>query len=184
MEKAALLILDMQQGVVGRFNPSADFLSRFSQTVKAARDADVQIVYVTLSFRPGYPEASRHNTKFTPKLPPGAFTEGDATSEIQPDIAPTEKDIVVVKRRISAFSGNDLDLVLSSLEIKNVVLAGIATGNVVFSTLRQAFDLDYAVTVLDDLCLDQNPEVHQVLIEKVFPRHAHVMSSQEWLGKL
>jgi nicotinamidase-related amidase len=50
------------------------------------------------------------------------------------------------------------------------VLAGIATSGVVLSTLRQAADLDYRLTVLADGCLDADPGVHRVLLEKVFPR--------------
>ena len=41
--------------------------------------------------------------------------------------------------------------------------------DVVLSTLRQAADPDYRLTVLADGCLDGDPEVHQVLLHKVFP---------------
>jgi hypothetical protein len=43
---------------------------------------------------------------------------------------------------------------------------------VVLPTLRQAADLDYGLVVLADACLDGDPEVHRVLTEKVFRRHA------------
>ena len=54
----------------------------------------------------------------------------------------------------------------------SLVLTGIATSGVVLSTLRQAADLDYGLTVLVDACADADPEVHRVLTEKVFPRQA------------
>jgi nicotinamidase-related amidase len=60
------------------------------------------------------------------------------------------------------------------------VLAGIATSGVVLSTLRQAADLDYRLTVLADGCLDADPEVHQVLLHKVFTRQAEVTSIAGW----
>jgi nicotinamidase-related amidase len=66
----------------------------------------------------------------------------------------------------------------------SLVLAGIATSGVVLSTLRQAADLDYRLTVLADGCLDADPEVHRVLLEKVFPRQAEVVGIADWTASL
>ena len=52
------------------------------------------------------------------------------------------------------------------------------------STLRQAADLDYRLTVLADGCLDADPEVHQVLLGKLFPRQAEVTTIAEWTASL
>ncbi len=64
------------------------------------------------------------------------------------------------------------------------MLAGSATSGVVLSTLRQAADLDYQLTVLADGCLDPDPEVHQVLLGKVFPRQAEVTTIAGWADRL
>jgi nicotinamidase-related amidase len=90
--------------------------------------------------------------------------------------------VVVVKKRVSAFAGSDLDVVLRSLDASSLVLAGIATSGVVLSTLRQAADLDFGLTVLADACADQDPEVHRVLLEKVFPRQATVLTTDDWIA--
>jgi nicotinamidase-related amidase len=68
--------------------------------------------------------------------------------------------------------------------IDHLVLAGIATSGVVLSTLRQAADLDYRLTVLADGCLDADPEVHEVLLHKVFPRQADVTTIAGWAASL
>ena len=60
------------------------------------------------------------------------------------------------------------------------MLCGISTSGVVLSTLRQAADLDFAVTVLRDACFDQDPEVQSVLMDKVFTRQATVTTTEEW----
>ena len=75
-------------------------------------------------------------------------------------------------------------MVLRAQGIGHLVLAGIATSGVVLSTLRQAADLDYQLTVLADGCLDADPEVHRVLLEKVFPRQAEVASITDWTASL
>ena len=85
---------------------------------------------------------------------------------------------------MSAFSGGDLDVVLRARAIDSLVLTGIATSGVVLSTLRQAADLDFALTVLSDGCADPDDEVHRVLIEKVFPSQAQVMTVREWTTEL
>jgi nicotinamidase-related amidase len=51
---------------------------------------------------------------------------------------------------------------------------------VVLSTVREAADKDYQLTVLCDLCADFDPDVHEVLIKKVFPRQSTVITSEEW----
>ena len=88
--------------------------------------------------------------------------------------------MIVTKRRVSAFAGSDLEVVLRAQGIRHLVLAGIATSGVVLSTVRLAADLDYQLTVLADGCLDADPEVHRVLVGKVFPRQAEVTSITDW----
>jgi nicotinamidase-related amidase len=89
----------------------------------------------------------------------------------------------VTKRRVSAFTGSDLAVVLRALGAGTLVLAGIATSGVVLSTVREAADLDFRLTVLSDGCLDADPEVHRVLTEKVFPRQADVCTIAEWTAR-
>lgn len=50
------------------------------------------------------------------------------------------------------------------------------------STLGQAADLDFGLTVLADGCLDADTEVHRVLTEKVFPRQAEVTTVADWVA--
>ena len=61
-----------------------------------------------------------------------------------------------------------------------MVLTGIATSGVVLSTLREAADKDYKLTVLADCCADGDDEIHRVLTTKVFPRQADVLLVDEW----
>ncbi len=85
---------------------------------------------------------------------------------------------------MSAFAGSDLELVLRGAGADHLVLTGLATSGVVLSTLRQAADLDYRLTVLADACGDADEEVHRVLTEKVFPRQADVTTIDAWTAAL
>jgi len=185
MASTALLIMDVQQGILARFASDGDgYLERLATAIAAARAADVMVGYVTIAFRPGYPEVSDRNKTFAAIVDSGRFTDGDPGSRIPDAVAPAPGEVVVTKRRVSAFTGSDLDVVLRARGIDHLVLAGIATSGVVLSTLRQAADLDYRLTVLADGCLDADPEVHQVLLGKLFPRQAEVTSVAQWAASL
>ena len=185
MASMALLIMDVQQGIVERFAGDDDgYLGRLATAIAAARAADVMVGYVTIAFRPGYPEVSDRNKSFAAIADTGRFTDGDPGSRIPGEVAPAPGEAVVIKRRVSAFTGSDLEVLLRARGIDHLVLAGIATSGVVLSTLRQAADLDYRLTVLADGCLDADPEVHQVLLGKLFPRQAEVTSVAEWAASL
>lgn len=71
-------------------------------------------------------------------------------------------------------------MILRALGVTRLVLAGIATSGVVLSTVRQAADLDFELVVLSDACADTDPEVHRILLDKVFPRQARVATVEEW----
>jgi nicotinamidase-related amidase len=181
--RTALLIMDVQPGIVDRIEDAEALLERLGVALAAGRDAGLTIAYVTIGFRPGYPEVSPRNRAFAGIADSGAFV-GDGSSDIHPAVAPFVSDIVVVKRRVSAFAGSDLDVVLRARDVDRLVLAGIATSGVVLSTLRAAADLDFGITVLRDGCADSDPEVHRVLLEKVFPRQAEVVTVDEWVAGL
>jgi nicotinamidase-related amidase len=188
MAQNALLVMHVQRSMVARYAAEdAGYLARLRGAVEAARAGDVPVIYVVVGFRAGHPEASARNKMLNmlSTLPGGiGFTPGDPDAEIHPDIAPGAADLVVTTTRLGAFASSDLDVLLRTREIDGLVLAGIATSGVVLSTLRQASDLDFRLTVLADGCLDADPEVHRVLTEKVFPIHAEVVTIDDWITSI
>lgn len=183
MSNTAFLIMDYQNSIVERFARGAD-LSPVQEALAAARASQVPVIFVRVAFRPGYPDVSPNNLSFSAIRDRGDMVETDPATQIWDGVAPREGEVVVVKRRVGAFAGSGLDVVLRSLQVGHLVLAGIATSGVVLSTLRLAADLDYQITVLKDACLDGDLEVHRVLMEKVFPRQAKVMDTREWVDAL
>jgi nicotinamidase-related amidase len=179
-DRSALLVMDVQPGIIDRAPDPAAYLARVTEAVRAARAHAVPVIHVVVGFRPGMPEVSARNQAFS-----GAKQQRPAyLSDPRPAITPEAGDLVVTKRRVSAFTGSDLEVVLRGGEIDHLVLCGIATSGVVLSTLREAADKDYRCTVLTDLCADTDAEVHAVLTGKVFPRQARVMNAAEWVAAL
>jgi nicotinamidase-related amidase len=185
MTATVLMVMDVQRGTVGRFgDEDPGYLGRVGAAIAGARGVGVPVVFVRVMFRPGHPEISPRNKIFAAIAGGGGLVEGDPATEVHPAVAPAPGDIVVTKNRVSAFAGSDLDVVLRARDAGTLVLCGISTSGVVLSTLRQAADLDFELVVLADGCLDSDPEVHRVLIEKVFPRQAEVTTVAQWTAQL
>ena len=182
----ALLLMDIQSGVLERYpaDKREALLERVAAARGAARAAGLPVIYVRLAFREGSPEVSPRNPLFSRVAEISGFGEHDPANRVHPAVEPEQSDVVVVKRRASAFSGSDLGVVLRSLDCTHLVLAGLATSGVVLSTLREAADLDYELTVLLDACVDHDDEVHRVLCEKVFPLQAAVTTVADWIVAL
>jgi nicotinamidase-related amidase len=182
LTRTAVLSMDLQSAVVSIYTKSEpDFLSRVAGVLTEARARAMTVIHVQVGFRPGFPEVSERNQLFgaIKTNPQWQQVFQGSAGAIHPDVAPIGNEIVVTKHRVSAFHGTDLEMILRAKEIDTLVLFGIATSGVVLSTLLDASDADYRLLVVKDCCFDNEADVHACLIEKVFPRRATVLSSDE-----
>jgi nicotinamidase-related amidase len=176
----ALLLMDLQSSLVDKVD-DPDYVERINSAASACRSAGYPVIWVKVGFRDGYPEVSPDNQVFSRVAGTGVFLSGDTGAELHRELDVQPLDAVVTKKRISAFAGSDLDLLLRSRKIDHLVLAGLTTAGVVLSTLREAADRDYRLTVLSDGCFNHDPEVQRVLMDKVFPMQATVTTVAAWL---
>jgi nicotinamidase-related amidase len=179
-QNTALLVMDMQATIVAILPDATLVKQKVAQAIAKARAQNILVIYVVVGFRKGAPEISASNKSFSASKERFASISPNDFIKIHPDVAPLENDLIVVKRRVSAFTGSDLEVILRGQNIKHIVLTGIATSGVVLSTIREASDKDYQITVLADACADGDEEVHRVLTTKVFARQAEVLSVDEW----
>ena len=182
-ERTAVLIMDYENDIVGMFPEGVrgSLIERASAILKKARQAKIQVIYVAVRFRDGYPEVNPQNKLFSGLKKTGLVVEGTPGAEIDSRLAPQPGDIVVTKRRVGAFPTTDLETILRSKSINKLVMFGLSTSGVVLSTVRWAADMDYSMAVVSDACADFDPEVNRVLMEKVFPPQATVVKSDELL---
>ena len=180
-QHTALLVMDVQQATVAMLGNAEAYLTTLSNSVKKARAKNVPVIYVVIGFRSGYPEVSPSSKNFSMiKNNPALKFDTEEAMKVHSAVAPAKGEVTVIKKRVSAFTGSDLEVILRSMGIKHIVLTGIATSGVVLSTLREAADKDYTITVLSDCCADRDEEVHRVLTTKVFPHQADVILSTDW----
>ncbi|KAK2762456.1 isochorismatase hydrolase [Colletotrichum kahawae] len=154
----------------------------------ALRRPEGWVIHVTIHFRPGYPEVPRTNPFWARISSTDDFVhvEGQKNPGLDfvAEAEPRDGEIIINRPRISAFYNSDLEVVLRSMGVRNLAIAGVATSGVVLSTVREAMDRDYEITVLEDMCMDRDEEVHRVLTTKVFSWTMNVTSSEEWISKL
>ena len=115
--------------------------------------------------------SSRKADGMPPAASPGAL--------IHAEVPPLQTEPIITKHRVNAFFGTDLDMMLRAQGRDTLILMGHATSGVILSTVRYAADADYGLIVVEDGCADRDPQVHDLLMEKVFPRQATVASAQD-----
>jgi nicotinamidase-related amidase len=180
-QNTALLVMDMQTAILAMLPDTKALIENVTKAMAHARSNSIPVIYVVVGFRQGTPEISLNNKGFSANKERFANADMDDFVKIAPAVAPQAGEITVTKRRVCAFTGSDLEVILRTKGIQHLVLGGVATSGVVLSTVREAADKDYRLTVLSDCCADGDEEVHRVLTTKVFPRQADVLTVEEWV---
>jgi nicotinamidase-related amidase len=172
--------MDMQQGILNRFPEKSALLRKVAEAIQHARAHHIKVIFVRLGFQHNMPELNPANKQFMSLMSGLSNVDLDAFMQLDESLGVRETDIIVNKKRYSAFSGSDLYMILRAQDISSLVLTGVSTSGIVLSTLREAFDKDYQLTVLSDACSDRDEEVHHFLTGKVFPKQAEVLTVKEW----
>jgi nicotinamidase-related amidase len=146
---------------------------------QAARDAGIMVCYSATVFRPGYPEISERNKTFSQRKASGQPAVSDPVQVIHEAVRPIEGEVVAGKHRVNAMFGTDLEMSLRANNIETLVMLGYATSGVVLSTTRYAADADFRLIIVEDCCSDQDPEVHDFLTQRIFPRQADVVPAED-----
>lgn len=167
----ALIIGDVQRGITAAYPFARQVVPPLTDLLPRARSAGVLVVFVHIAFRVNRADLPPGNALFSTFFEAGdIFHEGAAGTAI--DLPVKDEDVVVLKRRASAFAGTDLDLVLRARAVDAVAIAGVATSAMVAATCYDAADRGYRVTVLRDGCGDGDPAVHDFFMDRVFPGRA------------
>lgn len=181
--KSALIIGDVQQGITSAYPFARTVVPPLTELIPRARESGTLVAFVHFAVRGNGADLPPGNELFRTFFEAGdAFHEGSAGTEITLPVA--DEDVVVVKRRASAFAGTDLDLVLRARGVTSVAVAGVATSAMVTATCYDAADRGYRVTVLRDGCADDDTAMHDFFMDVVFPsRGFDVVPCAEWDGQ-
>ncbi len=137
-------------------------IGKVRRLVEKAGEAELLTVAVRVAFSPDYADHPADSPLFAAARPNGALmAETWATEFIEGSGLGTDTHHIVTKRRVSAFHSTDLDTLLRSSGVNQLVVCGVATDLAVQSAVRQAHDLDYKVTVISDCCAAATLQDHE-----------------------
>jgi len=177
--------MDYQNGIVKQVPGAEAIVDLMTDTLNEARKAGLAIGYVRVAFTDDdYKAVPETNKSFRAVAENRNMHNDSQDTQIHNLVAPHAGDVIVRKTRVGAFSTTDLDEQLKAKDINTLILAGFSTSGVMLSTIREAADWDYKIYVLEDLSIDPDQEVHDMLMQKIFPRQTHVIKQANLLDLL
>ena len=111
--------------------------------------------------------------------------EGSPGTEIIPDLIGPEDYVINNKRRLDAFYGTDLEILLKILGIETVVLTGINTNTCIMNTAFTAFNKDFQVVVISDCVATMyGDDLHILGLENIKRSIGYVLKIAEFKEKI
>jgi biuret amidohydrolase len=163
--RIALLVYDMQVGVVGQIPDGAAITDRVGAVVEAARATGIRIVYTRHMFLPkemsgvyALRTAMAWQHVNTVAEVRAALLPGSAGFQLVPELDPMQSELVLDKITMSAFEGTPLDIVLRDCGIDTYIVVGVAMEVGIEPTVRHSLDLGYLPIVVTDACGHGNAE--------------------------
>ena len=114
----------------------------------------------------------------------GDTPKDNTAAQILPDVGPQGDEIVITKTTSNAFYSSNIDLVLRSLGIRNVIVVGVVTQGCVAATVQGAFERDYGVILVEDGTAAYAPQLHDPQIFTMAYQHATIKSTDEVIEQL
>jgi nicotinamidase-related amidase len=181
--KTALVVIDLQKGIVGRQTApyASDIVVKNTAAIaEAFRKNGMLVFLVRVTPSPDGKDALRPIAD----APMQAQTPPPDWADIVPEVGPKRGDFVITKHQWGAFYGTELDLEFRRRGMATIVLCGIATNIGVESTARFAYEYGYNQIFAEDAMSALSLEEHMFTVTRIFPRIGLVRKTKEILADL
>ena len=164
-KRMALLVFDMQVGIVSQLSNGPEIVARVAQVLRAARERGFRVFFSRYMSLPkelmGISQLrqamSWQRVERVEEVEP-AFPRDSAQFQIVSELSPLPSEAIIDRITMSAFSGTFLNLALRDLGIDCFAICGIATEIGIEPTVRHGADLGYLPVVIADACGAGNEE--------------------------
>ncbi len=163
--RLALLLVDVNRSFFDTEGPfhypgALDNLGPLHQLLEAARDGKRLIVHAREAHRKGLLDYER------PKLPEHSYL-GDRDQEPYPGFEERPGEIVIHKRRFSAFFATDLALLFQEQGTERVIIAGVKTNVCIRASVQDAFAYGFRPTIARGSVSSNRPHLHEASLEDI-----------------
>ena len=163
--RAAVLVYDMQVGIVPQIPDGPSILSKVQLLLKATRNAGIRTIFTRHMSLPSemmgafqYRMAMAWQRKLNPAEVTSPFLRDSPGFQLTPELQPLPSEAVFDKLAMSAFEGTPLEFTLRDCGIRSLILAGIALEIGIEPTCRHAADLGIIPILVRDACGAGNSE--------------------------
>ncbi|MBT4512071.1 MAG: cysteine hydrolase [Chloroflexi bacterium] len=163
MKNIAVIVVDMLKDNVyteshsGMGVQARGIIPNIQRLLRIAREKGMPVVFANDAFLPS--DFIFRETGVKPHAIMG--TEG---ARVIDEFGPEESDIILEKRRFSAFLGTNLDVSLRETGVDTIVVTGIGTPICVLTTALDGVAHDFKVIMLEDCCAAFRPEDHEAIV--------------------
>jgi nicotinamidase-related amidase len=172
--RVALLVYDMQVGILSQFKNGDQVTQQVLKVLTAARDAEVRVFFSRHLSLPKelmgmfqFRMAMAWQRTDSPDQVNPWFLRDTPGFQIVPELAPRPSEGVFDKLTMSAFEGTWLDFALRDCGINAFIIVGVATEIGIEPTARHGADLGYIPVVVRDACGAGNEEAANRSIESL-----------------
>ncbi len=173
-QRVALLVYDMQVGILSQLKNGADVTRQVLKVLEAARNAGVRVFFSRHLSLPKelmgmfqFRMAMAWQRVDSPEEVKPWFLRDTPGFQIVPELSPLPTEGVFDKLTMSAFEGTWLDFALRDCGINALIIAGVATEIGIEPTARHGADLGYIPVLVTDACGGGNDEAAKRSIESL-----------------
>lgn len=181
-QKKALIIIDMQNDAMSMVPSGKDIIPTIKKVLNNARAKEIPIIHKNRIQRSNGIDVERFRIELFKDTP--FLVDGSHGAEIIKDLEPAENEIVVAGSRFSGFFQTDLQLILTRLGVKTLVVCGIQTPNCIRATVTDAIAYDYDVVLLNDAISAQTPEIHNANLFDMKNMGVTIVSTSDYLDSV
>lgn len=172
MKRTALLVIDLINEIVDEkgalashgyhsFMKTYNIKENVNRLIHFSRNTDYILpIFVRVSFSIDYREQLKESPIFRDADKYGIFKQNTWSTEFYENLDVTAKDIIITKYRVSPFYGTNLRLILDNYNLKDLLVCGVSTHLAIETTVREAHDMGFKITVIEDCCISQNKQIH------------------------
>src|SRR5262244_560592 len=169
--RCALIVYDMQVGIVPQISAGCDIVASCGRLLEAARSGGYRIFFTRHFFLPNavagvgqFRRAMVWQRKKEAEETKPFFLQGSPPWEIVPELAPREGEVIIDKITMSAFEGTFLNLAMRDAHLDCFIIAGIALEVGIGPTVRQALDLNLCPVLVTDACGSKTADAHEQMM--------------------